>query len=134
MKAAKDLNLLFHLHSVTLGHGIRLNKTMISTSISTSISKRDSFSIEDVVSRIWISYHTRPAHHVDRLRHLPALLEPDLLRLPALGLHRLRTERHVSGPRKRLQEEEKLKIKYKTLNIRRVSGQGKGFRKKRNSR
>ena len=87
MKATYDLNLLFHLHSVTLGHGVCLNKTMISTSISTSISKRDSFSREDVVSRIWISYHTRPAHHVDRLGHLAALLVPDLLRLPALRLH-----------------------------------------------
>ena len=59
MKATYDLNLLLHLHSVTLGHGVRLNKTMI--------SKRDYFSIEDVVSRIGTSYHTRPAHHVDWL-------------------------------------------------------------------
>ena len=51
------------------------------------ISKRDSFSIEDVVSRIGTSHHTRPAHHVDWLGHLAALLVPDLLRLPALGLH-----------------------------------------------
>ena len=79
MKATYDLNLLFHLHSVTLGHGICLNRTMI--------SKCDSVSIEDVVSRIWISYHTRPAHHVDWLGHLAALLVPDLFCLPALGLH-----------------------------------------------
>ena len=44
-------------------------------------------SIEDVVSRIGVTYHTRPAHHVDRLGHLAALLVPDLLCLPALRLH-----------------------------------------------
>ena len=32
-------------------------------------------------------YHARPAHHVDRLGDLLALLVPDLLRLPALRLH-----------------------------------------------
>ena len=32
-------------------------------------------------------YHARPAHHVDWLGDLPALLVPDLLRLPALRLH-----------------------------------------------
>jgi len=31
--------------------------------------------------------HTRPAHHVDWLGDLPALLIPNLLGLPALGLH-----------------------------------------------
>ena len=55
-----------------------------------SIRNSCDVSIEDVVSRIGISYHTRPAHHVDRLGHLAALLVPDLLCLPALRLHRLK--------------------------------------------
>ena len=38
-------------------------------------------------------YHARPAHHVDRLGDLLALLVPDLLRLPALRLHCLEGER-----------------------------------------
>ena len=87
MKATYDLNLLFHLHSVTLGHGICLNKTKMSTLNQHRYQKVILFSTEDVVSRIWNSYHTRPAHHVDWLGHLAALLVPDLLRLPALGLH-----------------------------------------------